>query len=428
MADLAQVEILKQGRDIWNDWRARNPNVLIDLRGADLRGANLTADQSRTAGVSINLVGADLRDADLRGAHLGGPYMRRSDLALFNTGDGRGNDGLADSDLRNADLSGAYLGIANLRGADLRGVKLNGADLVGIYLGGADLRGMDLSGRDLSYVGLSGAKLTGTSLSHTKLYCVDLDNTNLTTTDLSNAELTFTRLVNTNLTGTPISSAIFNRVYLGNTIFGDLDLRTVAGLDTCRHLGPSILDHRTLIRSGQLPLVFLRGCGLPDRLIDYLPSLFETAVQFYSCFISYAAEDEVFADRLHADLQNRGVRCWFAPQSAEGGKKLYEQIDKAIRLYDKLLLILSPHSMRSEWVSTEIAKARQREVQQGRQMLFPVRLVAFEALEEWQCFDADTGKDSAREIREYFIPDFSHWKDHDAYTIAFDRLLRDLTQ
>jgi hypothetical protein len=35
-------------------------------------------------------------------------------------------------------------------------------------------------------------------------------------------------------------------------------------------------------------------------------------------------------------------------------------------------------------------------------------------------------KDMAREIREYFIPDFSNWKDHDAYKKAFDRLARDL--
>jgi hypothetical protein len=59
-------------------------------------------------------------------------------------------------------------------------------------------------------------------------------------------------------------------------------------------------------------------------------------------------------------------------------------------------------------------------------MLFPVRLIEFAALRDWECFDADTGKDSAREIREYFIPDFSHWKDPDEYQIAFDRLLRDL--
>lgn len=31
-----------------------------------------------------------------------------------------------------------------------------------------------------------------------------------------------------------------------------------------------------------------------------------------------------------------------------------------------------------------------------------------------------------REIREYFIPDFSKWKDHDSYQKAFERLLRDL--
>ena len=28
-------------------------------------------------------------------------------------------------------------------------------------------------------------------------------------------------------------------------------------------------------------------------------------------------------------------------------------------------------------------------------------------MKEWECFDADTGKDSAREIRESFIPAFS---------------------
>ena len=47
-------------------------------------------------------------------------------------------------------------------------------------------------------------------------------------------------------------------------------------------------------------------------------------------------------------------------------------------------------------------------------------------LRDWECFDGDTGKDSAREMREYFIPDFSNWKDHDSYQKGFDRLLKDL--
>jgi hypothetical protein len=68
----------------------------------------------------------------------------------------------------------------------------------------------------------------------------------------------------------------------------------------------------------------------------------------------------------------------------------------------------------------------QREVKDGKRVLFPVRLVGFEVLRDWECFDSDTGKDSAREIREYFIPDFSNWKDHDSYQTAFQRLVKDL--
>jgi hypothetical protein len=52
--------------------------------------------------------------------------------------------------------------------------------------------------------------------------------------------------------------------------------------------------------------------------------------------------------------------------------------------------------------------------------------VASEALREWKCFDADTGKDAAREISEYFITDFSRWWAPDSYQAAFERLIRDL--
>jgi TIR domain len=178
--------------------------------------------------------------------------------------------------------------------------------------------------------------------------------------------------------------------------------------------------------SGRLPLSFLRGCGLPDALIDYLPSLLNEPIQLYSVFISYSHKDEAFAQRLHDALQGKGVRCWYAPEDIQGGQKIHEQIDEAIRVYDKLLLVLSKHSMNSEWVKTELANARRREVRENKQLLFPIRLVDFETIKNWTCFDADTGKDSAREIREYFIPDFSNWKDHDSFEIAFTRLLRDL--
>jgi hypothetical protein len=149
-------------------------------------------------------------------------------------------------------------------------------------------------------------------------------------------------------------------------------------------------------------------------------------VEFYTVFISYSTTDQAFAKRLHADLQAKGVRCWFAPHDIQGGRKIHEQIDEAIRLCHKLLLILRKHGMNSNWVKTEIANARAKETQQARQVLFPITLVPFEQIKAWKLFDADTGMDSAREIREYFIPDFSNWKDHDSYTKAFERLVRDL--
>ena len=49
---------------------------------------------------------------------------------------------------------------------------------------------------------------------------------------------------------------------------------------------------------------------------------------------------------------------------------------------------------------TELRKARKAERQSGQRKLFPVRLVDMETLRDWECFDADSGKDLAIELRE----------------------------
>jgi hypothetical protein len=148
--------------------------------------------------------------------------------------------------------------------------------------------------------------------------------------------------------------------------------------------------------------------------------------EFYSCFVSYSTRDEEFAQQLYGDLRESGVQCWFAPHDVVGGKKLHHQIDEAIRAHERVLLILSESSMASEWVRTEIAKARQLEMKESRQVLFPIGLASYDRIRGWECFDADTGKDSAREIREYYIPDFSQWRNDSLYRGAFQRLLNSL--
>ena len=53
-----------------------------------------------------------------------------------------------------------------------------------------------------------------------------------------------------------------------NTGFSDVDLSGVAGLDSIKHDGPSSIGIDTLFRSsGNIPEVFLRGCGVPDSVI-----------------------------------------------------------------------------------------------------------------------------------------------------------------
>lgn len=167
-----------------------------------------------------------------------------------------------------------------------------------------------------------------------------------------------------------------------------------------------------------LPEAFLRGCGLPDEFIAYLPSFLNQPIQFYSCFISYSSKDDAFARRLHADLQANNVRCWFAPEDLKIGDRIRPKIDESIRLHDKLLLVLSEHSIASDWVESEVESCFEKERQRKETVLFPIRLD-----------DAvmKTDKAWAAEIRRTrHIGDFSNWKDHDAYQRAFQRVLRDL--
>lgn len=202
------------------------------------------------------------------------------------------------------------------------------------------------------------------------------------------------------------------------TVFGATDLTTTKGLDNCTHHGPCVIDYQTLQSSKTLPLAFLRGCGLPDYYIDYIPSLINQPIQYYSCFISYSSKDEGFTQRLYADLQNKGVRCWYAPEDLKIGDKTRIRIDEVIRLHEKLLLVLSDHSIDSDWVEKEVETAFEKERKNKETVLFPIRL-------DNTVMGCDTGW-AADIKRSRNIGDFTEWKDHDAYKKAFDRLLRDL--
>ncbi len=347
-------------------------------------------------------------------------------------------------DLSNADLSKAYLSGTNLGGAELTAANLSKADLRHANLSGADLSGADLSGSNLSGADLSGANVSNANLKKANFRAANLKGANFSKANLSGgnflqASLTdanFIRAIlieanlkEVNLEGANFSGADLSGAKVGWTIFANTDLSMVTGLDTLVHIGPSSVGIDTLYLSQcSFPDSFLRGCGVPDGFLEYLPALLAAVqpIQFYSCFISYSHQDEDFAKRLHSRMRDERLRVWYALENIQGGQKLHEQIFRAIQVHEKLLLVLSNHSMQSEWVETEIRRARKIEREENRRKLFPIRLIDFEAIQDWECFDADSGKDLAIELREYYMPDFSNWKDHDAFEEEFAKLLRDL--
>ena len=56
------------------------------------------------------------------------------------------------------------------------------------------------------------------------------------------------------------------------------------------------------------------------------------------------------------------------------GDRIRSRIDEAIRVHDKLLLVLTETSMKSSWVEKEVETAFEKERKQGRTVLFPIRL------------------------------------------------------
>ncbi|MCF8032660.1 MAG: toll/interleukin-1 receptor domain-containing protein [Desulfarculaceae bacterium] len=311
-------------------------------------------------------------------------------------------------DLIEARLRGEHLFKANLSGANLIRADLSRAYLRWADLGGADLGGADLSGANLSGADLSGANPSGANLSGANLRWADLRGTNL-----SEAKLDLANLSGANLSGAGLSGAIV--LY---TIFVNVDLSQTVGLEAVKHKGPSTIGIDTIYKSkGKIPESFLRGCGVPEDLIKLIPSLTSQPFNFYSCFISYSSNDDDFAHRFHADLQENKVRVWFAPEDMKIGDKIWDSLDQTIRVHDKLLLVLSEQSIESDWVEDEVTTAFEEERRRKKTVLFPIRL---------DDSVMDTKKPWAAKVRQRHIGDFTDWKNHDSYKKAFDRLLRDL--
>jgi len=140
--------------------------------------------------------------------------------------------------------------------------------------------------------------------------------------------------------------------------------------------------------------------------------------EYDSCFISYSSEDEMFAHKLQDDLSKQGVVCWFAPKDMKIGAKIRPTLDDEIKKHSKLLLVLSKHSINSEWVEQEVETALAQERRRKALILLPIRIDDAVLNEEagWPALVHNTRH----------IGDFQNWQDGNDYRQSFSRLMRDL--
>src|ERR1700722_3057916 len=316
-------------------------------------------------------------------------------------------------DLSGATLTGAQISGANLSGANLRNANLRRAGLIVSNLSGADLAAADLfdaklNHADLSRACLARAEMSVANLSGSKLFAADLSGCNL-----SGADLTGSDLSGANLRDANVFNATFAKACLDHTTFTFTSLRTAKGLEACEHLGPSALDYHTLMISGPLPEVFLRGCGLPDEFIRYLPGFWTQPNSFYSCFISYSVVDKPFALRLHDALQRSGIRCWLDEHQMLAGDQTHRTVDEGIRLWDKVLLCCTKDSLTSWWVDKEVEKALLKEEKlskgRGKEVLaiIPLNLDGHMYWPGWQGWNQ-------QHLTARKAPDFTGWEKDDA--------------
>jgi hypothetical protein len=149
-----------------------------------------------------------------------------------------------------------------------------------------------------------------------------------------------------------------------------LELVDIKGLETVNFSEPAEIGLNalslTLRASGgrftEDQVEFFLAAGVSRTLLEYLPSILETEpLQFYKCFISYSTVDEAFAEGLNQDLEAAGVKTWKWDRDAVHGRYLWQNIDHAIRKYDKTILICSADCLASPQVESEIRAALAKE-------------------------------------------------------------------
>ena len=249
-------------------------------------------------------------------------------------------------DFREIQLDGADLAGVNLTGASFYGASLKAADLEGARLTHVQFKAADLTGACLSRASINATDLIGAIFVEADFSNADLTGACLAMADCTRADMTFARFNNVTLADVTFSGTKLTGARLSSAYFDDVDVGGFCDTHGLKHLAPSSIDCRTVMKSYLHPNLkrFMTDCGVPEIFATYMidcarasgDPLLRTLMQ--STFISYGAPDEAFARKLYNALRAHKVVVFFFPETATVGERINTEVFRRIQEHDRVCL------------------------------------------------------------------------------------------
>jgi TIR domain len=191
--------------------------------------------------------------------------------------------------------------------------------------------------------------------------------------------------------------------------------------------------------------VFLRGCGLapwevlaakiydpemtPVNLAELQYRIFDAWTKgkgmVNGCFISYSWLDGAFVEKLCKCLMNNDINVWLDRHDMVAGD-MQQQVWRAIQIHHVAIIVLSKHSVKSDWVENELEMARHKEKSENRAVLCPVALDdAWKTKTDASRGPGDPSRHLWRILDRKFVVDFSD-PSKEAFDISCQKLIRGL--
>ncbi len=233
----------------------------------------------------------------------------------------------------------------------------------------------DLSNKVLSNINFHHTNLDNANVQNTKLDRSSLVSASFSQANLSGATLCHTNLRKTFFRETILHQTNLQEAHLMDTMFLNVDLSKTLHLATVHHPGSSTIGIDTLQRSrGNIPNDFLLNAGVSEQLIACIVASGKAPFDYATCFISHSSHNQHFVEILCHDLRKAGVSCWYADESLYPGERFPASIAKTIQSREKVLVVLSKHALKSDWVRREVELAQQKESKRKKDVLVPIRL------------------------------------------------------